>query len=482
MNILVCFKVLPEPDRVLTEDWEGFSQQTDLSYAGMDFSCFDGAALELGLQLKEQMAEQGMVVTCSALTLGEALPESFSQRLYSIGYDRVLEIPVEGLEFAPEATAARLAAAAAEADLILTGREAGMGQTGMVPYLMAERLRMPLHGDVETACFREQRLEICCRKPRGLYKRECDLPALLTVGNSPAVLRAATLRQQMKSRGRKPELFSPEPRPSAGWEGSFCPPPTKRACQMLDPGKEDTFPFIRALIGKAEAPAAAGEQNPVLAELQQAAALKKVFLFPDTEGGRLLAVRTAQEQGIRCCFGGQVTALSDRGLTIRQPVCGSNLTWVRELPYPLVLTGDYEGPEQLRQEQLLEPEEETGLLSADVVLICGNGMGSRAGCLEGRALAKQLGAGFGLTRPCAVNAWGSPAEIVGQSGKILAPGLCITLGAAGAGAFLAGIRKSRCILAVNTDPHALIFKGADFGILMDAGEFLKRLKEEVEKP
>ena len=70
MKILVCFKVVPEPDRILPEDFQPFRRDMDLSYAGLDFSCFDSSALETALELKQQILEQGTEVSCSALTLG----------------------------------------------------------------------------------------------------------------------------------------------------------------------------------------------------------------------------------------------------------------------------------------------------------------------------------------------------------------------------------------------------------------------------
>ena len=145
-----------------------------------------------------------------------------------------------------------------------------------------------------------------------------------------------------------------------------------------------------------------------------------------------------------------------------------------------MLTGDF-GPlcEKIPEEpeKLLIPAEKTGLQEAPLVFVCGNGMGSREACDRVRSLAKSLGAGFGLTRPGALNAWGGTQEIVGQSGWILSPGLTVTLGASGAGAFLLGIEKSETILAVNTDPNALIFRSADYGIRMDAGKFVEKLEE-----
>ena len=130
------------------------------------------------------------------------------------------------------------------------------------------------------------------------------------------------------------------------------------------------------------------------------------------------------------------------------------------------------------EETLLEHSEDRGLSRASLVFACGNGMGSRENCDRARAAAERFGAAFGLTRPGALNAWGSTQEILGQSGLQISPRCCLVLGAAGAGAFLLGVQGAKTLIAVNRDEHALIFRHADYGIVMDAMEFLKKLGKE----
>ena len=478
MKILVCFKVTPEPDRVLMSDFQKFSPDMDLSYAGLDFSCFDGPALELGLKLKEQLKEQGTSVSCSALTVGRALPDSFAQRLYSAGYEKVTWIPWDSPEFNPEAVAKLLAAEASDDDLILTGREAPMGETGMVPYLLAQNLHRELHADVEKITFQQGNFHILCRKSQGLYERQLKLPALLTVGNCPDVLRMATLRQQLKVRGRQAERKTPAILPPEAEKHRFRVPDTGRHCRMLDPDAPETFEKILKLL-KAAGQEQGGEKpgQSLPKHLQRAVEERKLFLFPDTEGGRILAVKTAERKKLPCFFGGEIREIREDAVTVEKPAFGSNLLWEKVLPLPLVLTGDFPGEEEKHRELLKIPAMKTALAESSAVLICGNGMGSLEACRQGRAAARRLGAGFGLTRPAVMNGWGGPEEIVGQSGRILSPEVCLILGAAGAGPFLAGVRKAGTLIAVNTDPGALIFKSADYGVQMDAVRFLQRLSE-----
>jgi len=121
---------------------------------------------------------------------------------------------------------------------------------------------------------------------------------------------------------------------------------------------------------------------------------------------------------------------------------------------------------------------ELDITEARIIVSGGLGMQAPENFKMLKDLADVLGGTVAASRPVVDNGWQEYSHQVGQTGRTVSPDLYIACGISGAVQHLAGMSSSRCIVAINSDPHAAIFSIADYGIVGDALKIVPLLTQE----
>ena len=126
-------------------------------------------------------------------------------------------------------------------------------------------------------------------------------------------------------------------------------------------------------------------------------------------------------------------------------------------------------------------EKTKGIEEEDVLVVAGRGVKKQEDLEMIKALAEALGGQMATTRPLVEKGWNDVTTQIGLSGRTVKPKLIITCGVSGAVQFAAGMDGAECIVAINTDKEAPIFKIANYCITKDlyavVPELIRAVKE-----
>jgi len=229
-----------------------------------------------------------------------------------------------------------------------------------------------------------------------------------------------------------------------------------------------------------------------------------IILLGQTDMGRDIAPRLAARLGATICMDCVELAIEARLLLQTKPVYGGNATavWISADYQPQVVTmrprvvapaepdtsrkGEIaplsiDVDDSMIKGKLLETvkEEVKGikLEEAKVIVAGGGGIGGSEGFQLLQELAQVLSGTIGVSRVPCDEGWMPISIEIGQTGHIVNPNLYIAVGISGAIQHMAGCSGSKCIVAINKDPEAHIFKEADFGVVGDYRQALPLLIE-----
>ncbi len=216
VQILACFKIVHDLDTVLEQDWANPVNRTvDVSYTRRMIGNYDEAALEMALQVADQIRASGKDVKVTALCIGSENHEAICKNLYAVKFDRVIFMNCfKDLRFCPEETAKKIASVVEHEggyDLIFMGQQTSEGDNGAVYWMTAELLGIPVVSEIIDAEIQEEKILVISETENWERRYLCEFPLVCAVGNSRhPYLRVATLREKLASSKKGIEYIGEE--------------------------------------------------------------------------------------------------------------------------------------------------------------------------------------------------------------------------------------------------------------------------------
>lgn len=127
------------------------------------------------------------------------------------------------------------------------------------------------------------------------------------------------------------------------------------------------------------------------------------------------------------------------------------------------------------EQPVLGAEKSVDLTAAEIIVSVGRGIEKQDNIELAEKLAAAINGEIGASRPVVDADWLPAERQIGSSGQTVAPKLYLALGISGSVQHMMGMKASKTIVAINKDPHAPIFKVADYGIVGDVLEVVPAL-------
>lgn len=211
MNILCCFKIVADYDKVVQRDWDAARLPgPDTSYVRRIISCYDEAGLETALRIRDAAQKCGDSVSLTAVTLGDGSYDYYFRSLFALGFERVVQICMpEPVSFTPERVASAICQVfeGQSFDAVICGVQSAEGG-GTTPYVLAKKLSMPCIPNVMELSYTASGLSVRRETASGESTASVLCPAVYAIGNSVnPFLRMATVKMRMAAAERQAEML-----------------------------------------------------------------------------------------------------------------------------------------------------------------------------------------------------------------------------------------------------------------------------------
>lgn len=231
-----------------------------------------------------------------------------------------------------------------------------------------------------------------------------------------------------------------------------------------------------------------------------------IYLFQEGIIGNELSVR------LSCRLGGSALASVDRVSVVpsrivcrkpvysgfmaaeiileKKPFCLSiskgaiDKSYIESTPYSdiiEILKDKHTISDHILEYHLEEKKHTVSLDEIKFIVVGGNGLGSKTKVKQLQQMAEAIDAGFGVSKPVVMNAFIEMSRLIGVSGSIIHPDLCLTVAVSGSPAFFCGIENSQFIVSINSDKYAPIIKKSDVSIIDDYKPVMRELVRLIEK-